>query len=189
MMKFICICSFAICLYACSTNASKKETNSQVNDTTSKQLMIDATVNPEINEIPINKIYSNNDFSLTYSSVYTLTEHGRTASSGGTLYELSIKGNEMNFLYITIDKGECNYQELYDLSLKTYTDSYISSTPMLPITISDIEGKVFNIKCEYQNITVFVIPTEYYTIMFQLFSNNEQDYNILYAIIKSFSLH
>ena len=60
---------------------------------------------------------------------------------------------------------------------------------MLPITISDIEGKVFNIKCKYQNITVFMIPTEYYTIMFQLSSNNEQDYNILYAIIKSFSLH
>lgn len=189
IMKQLFIFSFVALLSACNLKTSKATYENKSNDTIPKQLMIDEAVDTTFNTIPISKTYSNKYFSFNYCALHTLIEHGNNPMSLNTLYEFTIKSNESNLLYLTINNGECDYNELYNNSLNLYKDTYVTSTNLFPVSISNINGKAFNIKCKNQNITVFMIPTKFCTIVFQIFSNNKNEYDILYTIINSFELH
>ena len=181
---------FRCCLISCgtkSTESTLSETDTIASDT--RPLMLDAGVTPGITSLPLNKIYENNDFGFTYPATCFLIEQAMNhLDTPDLLYELTVKRNDSNLLYITINRGDCDYKAIYETSISTYTDGVIAVLPMSDTTISNIKGKYFRIIGQDSNITIYIIPTKHHTIIFQLFSDNETSFTTLNAIINSFWL-
>lgn len=180
---------FICCLTSCGAK-STESTLSEVTDTIAsdtRPLKLDY-VTPGITTLRINKVYMNHDFGFTYPASFTLIEHSMNHFDNPLLYELTVKENDSNLLYITIDRGDCDYKSLYNIAITSYLDGFIKATPMRDTTISSIKGKYFHIIRQNSNITIYIIPTEHHIIMFQLFSDNETSFNRLHTIINTFWL-